>query len=94
MIVEISKNADKEIEKTPTYVQLKVAEQVEKLMAANSLNELNNVQRLEGIDEPYYKMKFGKYRFILYYDDKTKKVDVRRFKHRKDVYKKHNLPWR
>ena len=32
MIVEISKNADKEIEKTPTYIQLKVAEQVEKLI--------------------------------------------------------------
>ena len=29
MIVEISKNVDKEIEKTPTYIQLKAAEQVE-----------------------------------------------------------------
>jgi len=94
MIVEIRKNVDKEIEKTPIYIQLKAAEQVEKLKAANSLSELDNVRRLEGMDEPYYRMTFGKYRFIFYYDDKIKKVDIRRFKHRKDAYKKHNLPWR
>ena len=94
MIVEISKNADKAIEKAPINIQLIVAEQVEKLKAAHNLNELSNVRPLKGVDEPYYKMNFGKYRLIIYYDDKTKKVDVRRFKHRKDSYKKHNLPWR
>ena len=94
MNVEVKKQVLKDTEKLPVAVQLMAAKEIEKLKVANSLSELDNVRHLEGTDEPYYRLKFDDYRFIFYYDGKTKTVNVRRLKHRKDVYKKHNLPWR
>jgi mRNA-degrading endonuclease RelE of RelBE toxin-antitoxin system len=86
MRVEVGSKVWKEIDRTPIHIQLMVVEQLEKLKAANCLSELNNVERLKGTDEPYFRLKFNKYRIIFYYDDATNYVDVRQFKHRKDAY--------
>ena len=94
MKVEVKKRVSKDTEKLPIQVQLMAAKEVEKLKAANHLNELDNIEPLEGTDEPFYRLKFNKYRYIIYYDDATNTVSIRRLKHRKDAYKKHNLPWR
>jgi len=94
MQVEVKKRVEKETEKLPIYVQLMAAEEIKKLKAASSLNELDNVEPMEGTDEPYYRLRFGRYRFLFYFDCTTNSVSIRRLKHRKDSYKKHNLPWR
>ena len=94
MRVEVKKRVEKETEKLPIHVQLMAAEEIKKLKAANSLNELDNVEPMEGTDEPYYRLRFGRYRYLFYYDSVTNTVSIRRLKHRKDSYKKHNLPWR
>ena len=93
MHVEVRKKVWKEIDRMPIHIQLKAAEQLENLKATNSLSELDNVRHLEGTDEPYYRLKFTDYRFLFYYDEATNTVNVRSLKHRKDSYKKQNLPW-
>jgi len=94
MHVEVKKRVEKDTEKLPIQIQLLAAKEIEKLKAAKSLSELDNVVPMEGTDEPYYRLKFNNYRYIFYYDDATKTVNIRRLKHRKDSYKKQNLPWR
>jgi mRNA-degrading endonuclease RelE of RelBE toxin-antitoxin system len=94
MKVIVKKNIWKEVAKLPQYIQIMSVEQLDKLEAVGSLSELDNVRHLEGTEEPYYRLKFNDYRFIFYYDEETKTANVIRLKHRKDSYKKHNLPWR
>ena len=91
MNVIVKKNIWKDIVKFPKYIQTMAIEQLDKLEAVNSLTELDNVKHLKGTDEPYYRLKFNDYRFLLYYDEASKTVNVRKIKHRKDAYKKHNL---
>jgi len=93
MYVEVKKRVEKDTEKLPIQIQLLAAKEIEKLKAANSLSELDNVVPMEGTDKPFYRLKFNNYRYIFYYDDAIKSVSIRRLKHRKDSYKKYNLPW-
>jgi len=94
MKVEAKKKVEKEIEKAPKHVQIMVAEQIKKLKAADSPNELENVRQMKGTNEPYYRMKFNDYRLLLYHDIENDIVNIRALAHRKDAYKKQNLPWR
>jgi mRNA-degrading endonuclease RelE of RelBE toxin-antitoxin system len=94
MKVEVKKKVWKEAESLPAHIKLLVDEQIEKLKTANSLSDLDNAIPMKGTNEPYYRLKFSDYRIIIYYDETTNTVDVRKLSHRKDVYKKHNLPWR
>ena len=93
MKIEVKKQVLKDTEKLPIHVQLMAAKEIEKLKAANNLSELDNIEPMEGTDEPFYRMRFNKYRYIFYYDDLNNTVSIRRLKHRKDAYKRHNLPW-
>jgi len=92
MHVEIKKRVSKDTEKLPINIQLLAAKEIEKLRAASSLAEIDSIEPMEGTDEPYYRLKFNNYRYLLYYDETTNTVSVRRLKHRKDAYKKQNLP--
>ena len=94
MNVIVKKNIWKVVAKLPQQIQIMSVEQLEKLEAANNLNELDNVRHLKGTDEPYYRLTFNDYRFIFHYNEDAKTANVIRLKHRKDAYKKHNLPWK
>ena len=94
MRVEIKKRVEKDTEKLPIQIQLLAAKEIERLKAVKNLRELDNVIPMEGTNEPYFRLNFSNYRYIFYFDETTKTVSVRRLKHRKDSYKKHNLPWR
>ena len=94
MNVEVDKKVEKDTEKLPKHVKLKAAKEMKKLRDANSLSELKNVRDLKGTDEPYYRLKFGDYRYILYHNHETDIIEVVALKPRKGSYKKHNLPWR
>ena len=87
------KQVFKDVDKLPKHIQEKAADELEKLKVATHLRELPNVRHLEGTDEPYYRMKFDNYRFMLYYNVEEDVVEVISLTHRKDTYKKHNLPW-
>jgi mRNA-degrading endonuclease RelE of RelBE toxin-antitoxin system len=84
----------KDADKVPQHVKLAAAQELEKLEKAAKLCDLGNVEKMKGTKEPYYRMKFGNYRFLLYHDPIMDTVEILSLKHRKDAYKKHNLPWR
>jgi len=84
----------KDADKVPEHVKLMAVEELEKLEKAANLSELENVEKMKGTKEPYYRLKFGNYRFLLYLDTEANTVEILSLKHRKDIYKKHNLPWR
>ena len=84
----------KDADKIPVQAKLEAAQELEKLEKAANLGEMENVEKMKGTKEPYYRLKFGNYRFLLYHDAKTDTVEVLTLKHRKDAYKKQNLPWR
>jgi mRNA-degrading endonuclease RelE of RelBE toxin-antitoxin system len=90
----VEKRVFKEAEKLPRCVQELAAQQIEVLKAATTLSNVPNVVPMEGTEEPYYRLKFSNYRFMLYYDIENKILKVLSLTHRKDSYKKHNLPWK
>jgi len=94
MNVEVKKSVWKDAEKLPQYIKDMAADEIENLKTANNLGELGNVEQMEGTDEPFYRLKFNNYRFLMYYNEETKVLEIRKLKHRKDAYKKQNLPWR
>ena len=82
----------KDAAKLPKHIQVIAANELENLENAINLNELDNVVPIKGTKKPYYRLRFNDYRFLLYLDDDT--VEVISLTHRKDTYKKQNLPWR
>jgi mRNA-degrading endonuclease RelE of RelBE toxin-antitoxin system len=94
MNVEVTTRAVKDTETFPENIQQLIVQQITNLMSANSLGALDNISRMKGTDEPYYRLKVKQYRIIIYYKEESDTVCVRRVKHRKDAYKRHNLPWR
>ena len=94
MITIIEKRVYKDADKFPKYIKELAAQQIEVLKKATTLNDIPNIRHLEGTNEPYYRLKFGDYRFILYYDIDINTLKVLSLTHRKNTYKKQNLPWR
>jgi mRNA-degrading endonuclease RelE of RelBE toxin-antitoxin system len=94
MNVIVAKRVYKDAEKLPKYAKELAAEEIQNLEAAETLDELPNVIHMVGTDEPYYRLKFNTYRYMLYYDQENETVEVLSLTHRKDTYKKQNLPFR
>jgi len=88
------KKIAKDIAKLPIYAKEEAFTIIEELEKANGLIDLPNINPMEGTDEPYYRLKFGDYRMIMYYEKEIETVKILSIYHRKDAYKKHNLPWR
>ena len=84
----------KDTAKLPLFIQSMAADEPEKLEKAANLEELGNVEKMKGTTEPYYRLKFNNYRFLPYHNAETETIEVLSLKHRKDCYKKQNLPWR
>ena len=94
MKVEIVKSVCKEAEKLPKPYRNMVDEQIEILENAKTLYDVSNIFKIQGTNEPYYRLKFGAYRLMMYYNEKTNCLKILSLTHRKDTYKKQNLPWR
>jgi mRNA-degrading endonuclease RelE of RelBE toxin-antitoxin system len=90
----VEKKVFKEFEKLPAHIKVMAFKQMKKLKEAATLGELGNVEHLEGTAEPYYRLKFNDYRLLLYHNENKNNVEVLSLKHRKDAYKKQNLPWK
>ena len=93
-VIYPEKKINKDTAKLPAYVKEDAAQQIEALKKAITLGDMTNVVPMEGTDEPYYRLKFGNYRMMLYYYADTETVMLLSITHRKDAYKKQNLPWR
>ena len=84
----------KDVDKLPQFAKEEVVQQIEVLKAAALLSDVANIRQLKGSDEPYYRLKFGDYRILLYYYQDINTVKILSITHRKDTYKKQNLPWK
>ena len=89
----VAKRVYKEYDKLPKHVKSMAIKQMEALKAATSLSDIENIRPLKGTDEPYYRLSFNDYRFVLYHHVETDTIEVVSLTHRKDTYKKQNLPW-
>ena len=94
MNVKVKTKVTKDADKLPKSAKETAENIIEDLKAAATLSNIPDVRKLEGTDEPYYRIKFGNYRMMLYYEHATETVKVLSITHRQESYKKHNLPWR
>ena len=94
MKTHVNRKVEKEVEKVPDNIKVLVAEFIKELIKVDNLNEVKNIIPIEGTKEPYYRKTVRTYRLLLHYDKDTKTVTVHALTHRKDTYKKENLPWR
>jgi len=93
----VAKRVFKDFDKLPLYAQEQAYQERENIENAKDfieLKELSDVAPMEGTDEPYFRLKFGNYRYMLYYDIENETLKILSLTHRKDTYKKQNLPWR
>ena len=81
MIIDVDKQVYKDAEKLPAHIQVMAAKEMKALKKASSLNELTNIRHLKGTDEPYYRIKFNNYRFILYHHVIENRVEVLSLRH-------------
>jgi mRNA-degrading endonuclease RelE of RelBE toxin-antitoxin system len=92
MNVVVAKQVYKDAEKIPKSAKVMATEQIQNLMAAEKLSNLTNAIPMEGTtDEPYYRLRFSTYKYMLYYDEENATVEVLSLTHRKDTYKKQCL---
>ncbi len=87
MKVSYSKQIYKDLEKIVNDKKIikSIFKALDKIKAANSINELPNVKKIKGYTH-YYRIKIGDYRLGFKYDEET--IILLRFLHRKDIYKK------
>jgi len=94
MKINVNKDVEKDAEKVPKSIKELIMENIKALIEAENLSDLDNIIPMEGTKKPYYRMKIKTHRLLLYYEKETKTVTVLALTHRKDTYKKENLPWR
>ena len=82
MNTDVNKKVLKDLEKVPKNVKEEVLENIQTLEEAEHLFQLKNVSHMEGTDEPYYRLKLGTYRLLVYYEKETKSVTVHALTHR------------
>ena len=85
MIIRIDKSFEKDTDKINNKdLLLKIADCIEKVKKADSIQSIKNLKKLKGSNS-YYRIKIGDYRIGLFIEkDKTEFI---RFLHRKDIYK-------
>ena len=87
----VAKKVYKETEKLSLFAQEQASKEMDNIEHAKDfceLTALSDVIPMEGTDEPYYRLKFGNYRYLLYYDIENETLRVLSLTHRKDTYKK------
>jgi len=93
----VAKRICKDVEKIPLHAKIAADEVMSKIEHAADfihLCEITDIVHMEGTNEPYYRLRFNQYRFMLYYDIENETLEILSLTHRKDSYKKHKLPWR
>lgn len=86
MRVEFKKSFLKELQKLRNKgLKNSIAECIEQVESAKSINQIRNVKKLAGFDD-FYRIRIGDYRIGVKIEEDTVYFVV--FEHRKDIYKK------
>jgi len=87
MIAEVSKSADKDIEKLTEEARAIVLGELKRLQIAKTLGSMGNVIKMKGKKRPaMYRLSIDTYRIMIEKLDTY--VVIRSVSHRKDAYKK------
>jgi mRNA interferase RelE/StbE len=78
------KSAEKDLENLPNNLIRRVLRVIEKL--ADDPKPIG-VKKLKGSDEDLYRIRSGDYRIVYAINDSVKIVNIRRIRHRKEVYR-------
>ena len=79
----VSHSAEKDLEKLPASVNKRVAKAIDGLAEEP---RPHGCKKLKGTDEDLWRIRIGDYRVIYHISDKIEIVDIRRVRHRRDVY--------
>jgi len=79
----ISNSAEKDMDKLPTGALGKVALAIDHLAVEP---RPTGCKKLKGYSENLWRIRVGNYRVIYSIEDKIEVIDIRRVRHRKDVY--------
>jgi len=79
----ISNSAEKDMDKLPLFTMKKVAVAIDRL---STEPRPTGCLKLKGRHEDLWRVRVGDYRVIYSIADKIEVIDIRRVRHRKDVY--------
>lgn len=79
----IGSSAEKDLNKLPASVLKKVVPAIDSLAKEP---RPNGCKKLKGSDENLWRIRVGDYRIIYMIGDTLKIIDIRRVRHRKEVY--------
>lgn len=80
--VFIERNAEKDLRKTPKAIQKKI---ISVIVSLETNPRPPSVRKISG-SENYYRIRVGDYRIVYEINDKEKKVNIFRIRHRKEAY--------
>jgi len=81
--IVVSKSAEKDLKRISTSVLNRIAVKVDALAEDP---RPSGSKKLKGTQEELWRIRVGDYRIIYEIGDELKLVDIRRIRHRKDVY--------
>lgn len=81
--IVLSRSAEKDLQKLPVTAIKRISKEVDAL----SINPRpQGSKKLKGTDENLWRVRVGDYRVIYEIADEIRVIDIRRIRHRKDVY--------
>lgn len=84
MNIEIRKSFEKDALKLPAYIQIQLAQVIEKISAAKKISEISSCKKLVGFKNAY-RIKLGSYRIELFFENET--IEFVRILDRKNIYR-------
>jgi mRNA interferase RelE/StbE len=82
--ITIKRKAEKELDLLPKKILIRIVSVIDEL---EDNPKPKGSKKLQGSDEPMYRVRVGDYRIIYVINDEIKIVDIRKIGHRKDIYR-------
>jgi len=82
--ISIQKSGEKDLERIPTTVLSKIVKAIDSLKKDP---RPPGVKKLKGSTENLYRIRSGDYRIVYSIEDEIRVVNIRRIRHRKDIYR-------
>lgn len=84
MKIEIRKSFEKDADKTPESVKVRLSKIIGEISRAGKLMDINSCKKLTGFKNAY-RIRSGSYRIGFFFENNT--IELVRILHRKDMYR-------
>lgn len=82
----IKRQAKNKLQSLPVNIRLRITEKIT-LLGQNPDNPILDIKKLQGEEEPYYRLRVGSWRIIYDRKDSVKIIAIEKIKPRGDAYK-------